>query len=394
MMRFLFAWEQGGNLGHLSVMLPIAHTLRERGHDILFAVKEVGTSHHFLDGKGFNYIQSPVPIGLKKSRCEAASFADVLDEAGFGDAIILGGMIRAWQTVIALYKPDVILSQHAPAVILAAGLFGIPCLKLGMGFESPPDISPYPCFRPWLSLTRDELLNTENRLLDNVNRVRNIFGGSPLASLHQAVRADVSLQAVLPELAHYPDRKNGRYIGPLFITEEGEAVQWAGVREQRIFVYLRSEVETSFIIEALDTCGAEVIAYIPGLADELKEKYGKETMRFASDKANLSGLLPEMTLIIHNANLGTMSAALLSGVPSLCIPTTIEQWMNSCNLERIGAGIGLRRDQLAVRFAASLNTMFSEQSYKDKAVEISKKYSGYDQKQVVNRLANTLEKMK
>ncbi|MFA7061623.1 MAG: hypothetical protein WC156_12510, partial [Pedobacter sp.] len=139
-MRFLFAWEQGARLGHLSPMLPIARILRDRGHEVLFAVKELGTAYHFLGDEGFGYIQTPIPIGLKKLCREAVSFADVLSEAGFGDATILGGMIRAWQTIFTLHKPDVILSQHAPTVILAAELFGIPCLKLNSGFESPPEI--------------------------------------------------------------------------------------------------------------------------------------------------------------------------------------------------------------------------------------------------------------
>lgn len=392
-MRFLFVWEQGGNLGHLSVLLPIARILKERGHEVLFAVKEVGIAHKLLDDENFSYIQSPVPTGLKKSRREAASFADVLAEAGFEDAAILGGMVRSWQTTFALYKPDVILSQHAPTVILAAGLLGIACLKLGLGFESPPEVAPFPCFRPWLNLTRDELLNSEIKLLDNVNQVRKVFGGSPISKLHQVVRANVSLQAILPELAHYADCKNGRFIGPLFIAEEGEAVQWAGIHDHKIFTYLRPGTEIFIILDALDKCGAEVIAYIPGTADELKGKYRRGNMRFVSSRTNLSSLLPEMTLVINNGNLGTMSASLLSGVPSLCIPTTIEQWMNSCNLERIGAGIGLRRDQLAVRFEESLNSMLFEKRYREKAMEISMKYAGYDQEQVVVRLANTLEKM-
>jgi UDP:flavonoid glycosyltransferase YjiC (YdhE family) len=393
-MRFLFVWEQGGRLGHLSKLLPIARILRERGHEVLFAVKEVGTAYFFLGDEGFGYIQTPIPIGLKKSRREAASFADVLSEAGFGDATILGGMIRAWQTVFALHKPDVILSQHAPTVTQAAELFDIPCLKLGSGFESPPETSPYPCFRPWLKLTRDTLLNTENIMLDNVNKVRKDFGGAPLSHLHQAIRADLSLLAVLPELEHYPGRKNGSYIGPLFIVNEGESAHWSGHREHKIFAYLVPGNETPLVFEALVKCGAEVIAYIPGLAGELKEKYSTATMRIASGKINLSGLLPGMTLAISNANLGTVSATLLSGVPSLCVPTHIEQLMCCRSLERTGAGIGLNRNQLALRFEDTLNTMLSEKRYKQKAVEISKKYTGYDQKQVVMRLANTLEKMK
>lgn len=392
-MRFLFAWEQGAHLGHLSIMLPIARILRDRGHKVLFAVKEVGTAYHFLDDS-FSCIQSPIPIGLKKSRREVASFADVLAQAGFDDASILGGMVRSWQTIFALHKPDVILSQHAPTVILAAAMFGIPCLKLNSGFESPPDITPYPCFRPWLKLTKNDLLKTEQRLLGNINQVRKDFSVFPLSRLHQAVKADVSLLAVLPELEHYPDRENGRYIGPLFIAEEGETARWTENCKQKIFVYLVSGTETPLILEALDKSCAEVIAYIPGLACELKKKYCTTNMQIASGKINLSGLLPKMTLAINNANLGTISATLLSGVPNLCIPTHIEQLMCCCNLERMGSGIGLRRDELALRFEETLNKMLTDDSYRQKAVNIANKYTGYDQKRVVERLANTLENMK
>jgi len=393
-MRFLFAWEQGSRLGHLSTMLPIARILRGRGHEVLFAVKELGTAHLFLGDEGFGYIQTPIPIGLKKLRREAASFADVLSEAGFGDITILGGMVKNWHSVFSLYKPDVILSQHAPTVILAADLFGIPCLKLNSGFESPPNISPYPCFRPWLNLTKDNLLDTENKLLDNVNLVRRIYGGSSLSYLHQAVSADISLLSVLPELDHYPNRKDGRYVGPLFITEEGEAVQWADIHEHKVFVYLIPGVETPLVLDALVKSGAEVVAYIPELADELKEKYRSSTMRIATGKIKLTGLLPQMTLAINNANIGTISAALMSGVPSLCIPTHIEQLMCGCSLERTGGGIGLARNQLGVCFEKSLRSMLSDGGYRKKAMEIAKKYAGYDQKQVVRRLANTLENMR
>lgn len=316
-MRFLFAWEQGGRLGHLSKIVPLARLLRKRGHEVLFAVKELGTAHGFLLHDGFSYIQAPLPTGLARSGREAASFADILSQAGFGDAAILGGMVRAWQTVFALHKPDVLLSQYAPIATQAAGLFGIPCLGLSSGFESPPETSPYPSFRPWLNLTREMLLITENRLLDNVNRVRGDCGGAPLSYLYQAIRADVSLLALLPELDPYPGRKNGRYIGPLFMVDGGETLHWSGQREQRIFVYLAPGAATPLILELLDGCGAEVVAYVPGIAADLRKKHSCAGVRIYSEKIKLSSLLLGMTLAITNANLGTLSATLLSGVPTV-----------------------------------------------------------------------------
>ncbi len=392
-MRFLFAWEQGGRLGHLSKIVPIARLLRKRGHGVLFAVKELGTAHDFLQPDGFSYIQAPLPTGLARSRREAASFADILSQAGFGDAALLGGMVRAWQTLFALHKPDVMLSQYAPIATQAAGLFGIPCLSLSTGFEAPPETSPYPSFRPWLKLTRETLLETENRLLDNVNKVRGDFGGTPLSYLYQAIKADLSLLATLPELDHYQGRKNGRYIGPLFLVDEGETVHWSGQREQRIFVYLVPGAETPLVLEVLDRCGAEVVAFVPGITADVREKHSGTGVRIYSEKVKLSGLLSGMTLAINNGNIGTLSATLLSGVPSLCIPTHIEQLMNSCSMERIGAGIGLKRGQVTTRFGEVLDAMLADCCYRNKAIEISIKYAGYDQKQVVGKLTNTLEKM-
>ncbi len=392
-MRFLFAWEQGGRLGHLSQIVPVARLLKERGHEVLFAVKELGTAHTFLRDEDFGCIQAPLPTGLARSRREAVSFADILSRAGFGDAAIFGGMVRAWRTVFALYNPDVILSQYAPVATQAAGLFGIPCLNLSSGFESPPETSPYPSFRPWLNLTRETLLAAENRLLENINKVRGDFGEVPLSYLYQSIRADVSLLATLPELDSYPGRKNGRCIGPLFTVDEGEELHWSGCREKRIFVYLVSGGYVPQILDVLRGCGAEVIAFIPGVDDGIREAYDGTNMRICSGKVNLSRLLPGMSLAVHNANLGTLSAMLLSGVPSLCIPTHIEQLMNACCMERIGAGIVLKQGQVKTRFAEALNTMRANNVYRTKAVEVSMKYAGYDQKRVVGNLSNTLEKM-
>lgn len=392
-MRVLFAWELGGRFGHLSILLAIARVLKRRGHGVLFAVKDVGTAHGFLQPDGFSHIQAPLPMGLARSGREAASFADVLAQAGFGDAAVLGGMVRAWRTVCDLYKPDVILSQHAPVATLAAGIFGIPCLKLSTGFESPPETSPYPCFRPWLNLSRETLLETENRLLDNVNRVRGDCGGTLVSYLYQAIRADVSLLALLPELDQYPGRKNARYIGPLFLVDEGETLHWSGQREQRIFMYLVPGADTPLILDILDGCEAEVIAFIPGISDVLKETYSGTGVRICSERVRLSGLLSGMTLAIHNANLGTLSATLLSGVPSLCIPTHIEQLMNGCSMERIGAGIALRRGEVAGRFQDVLNVMLSDCRYREGAMAVARRYAGCDQNRVVERLATTVERM-
>ncbi len=41
MARFLFAWELGGDYGHFARLLPVALALRARGHDVVFAVRDL-----------------------------------------------------------------------------------------------------------------------------------------------------------------------------------------------------------------------------------------------------------------------------------------------------------------------------------------------------------------
>ena len=45
MATVMFDWEQGGGLGHLMQMLPLAEGLARRGHRVFMAVRElVGAS--------------------------------------------------------------------------------------------------------------------------------------------------------------------------------------------------------------------------------------------------------------------------------------------------------------------------------------------------------------
>lgn len=393
-MRFLFAWEQGGNLGHLSKLLLIARQMRDRGHEILFAVKDVGTAHQLLDGEGFSFVQCPLAVGVGKPKREPVSFADILVEAGFADRNILSGLIHAWQTLFDAYRPAVLLAQYAPAALIAARLAGLASLKVDIAFESPPAVSPYPSFRPWLKVPKEELLKSETLIMANINAIRQRRGAAPHEKLHQALAGDVALLATLPELDHYPGRRGGRYVGPLFVVNDGDELFWSDRNVPHIFLYLRPFPGLAKILKTLDQSGADVIAFVPGIGDELKNSFTGGSLRVSSSRLKLETLLPQMDLAINHANHGTVAATQLAGVPMLAIPGTVEQWMISRNLEQMGTAIGMKTDRVALEFEASLKKVLSDTTYRTKAGDFAAKYAGYDQDRVVMRLANTLEKMK
>lgn len=393
LMRFLFAWEQGGNLGHLSKLLLIARQMRNRGHEILFAVKDVGTARQLLEGEGFSFVQCPLAVGVRRARREPTSFADILVEAGFAEQTILSGLIHDWQTLFDTYRPAVLLAQYAPASLIAARLAGLPSLKVDIAFESPPAVSPFPSFRPWLRLSKEELLKTETVIVANINGIRQKRGAAPHEKLHQALAGDVSLLATLPELDHYPGRRGGRYIGPLFVDNDGDELFWSDRNVPHIFLYLRPFPGLEKILKTLDQSGADVLAFVPGIGEELKNAFTGGSLRISSSRLKLNTLLPQMDVAINHANHGTVAATQLAGVPMLAIPGTIEQWMTSRNLEQMGTAIGMRTDKVELEFEASLKKVLSDTTYRKNARDFAAKYAGYDQELVVMRLANTLEKM-
>ncbi len=394
MLRILIAWELGANLGHLLKLVCVARQLRLRGHQIIFAVKDVIAAQQILKADGFACLQAPMVQSHPKLRREAASYADILTEAGLADYQVLSGLIGAWQSLLALSGADVLLAQHAPVAQLAARMNGTPCLALNTGFECPPAVSPFPCFRPWLQLGREELMATEAVLLDNVNTLFASSGISTQSSLHRAVAADVSLLATIPELDHYPIRRGGQYVGPLFLASEGVEWRWPETSATRcIFVYLRPFSGLVDVLGALSEMQASVVAFIPGIDECLRGRFAERGIDFSVDRLKISGLLPGMDLAITHASHGTVAATLLAGVPQLSIPTTIEQWMLCRRLEQSGLGIGVKGSDVSTRFRSVLIQILTTPSYQDTAQKFARKYARYDQDEVTTRIASSIERL-
>lgn len=100
MSRILFAWELGGNYGHISIILLIARQLRRRGHDILFAVKSLAQVKQLLEDDGFCYVKSPC-LSSRQTRCRTpVSYADILIGAGFGSRETLAELV--WQSSLTV----------------------------------------------------------------------------------------------------------------------------------------------------------------------------------------------------------------------------------------------------------------------------------------------------
>ena len=394
MKRILLAWELGGNFGHIAILLPLARHLRQRGHEILFVIKDSAEAGPLLDSAGFRSIPAPKRPAAEKRRTPPVSFIDILDRVGFDNPENLAARVTAWRDIFVSFQPDVILAQYAPMAVFAARLAGKPCLQLNTGFEYPPEVSPYPCFRPNLKLTKGQLLAREAAFLKKVNLFCAGNGYSPFANVQDVIKGDINLLATLPEMDHYRSRPDGPYIGPLTIVEEGVTMPWTGRPAHRIFLYLRTLAEIELILETLKKrSDTEVIACIPGISEKIVSAFAGGSIRISPTMVRLSEILADAGLVISHAGHGMMANALLAGVPMLMIPTTIEQYLLTRKMEQLGLGLGVRRDRIAEQFSATLRELLNEKAFCQRSQAMAGRYAGYDQQQVIERIANTVDRL-
>lgn len=392
-MKILFAWEIGGNLGHIAKYLPLLRLLRQRGHELLFASKELELAQRLLAPEGIAHVQAPLLTRFTGGIREPASFADILAEIGFSDANALAGLLSGWRNLFALYKPDVLVAEYAPVAQFAARLYGVPCLGLSTGFEHPPDVQPFTLFRPWLKLSTEDLLKKEQELLENANTVLTRQGIAPMSRLQDVLNIDLRLLTTLPELDHYGARKGASYIGPMFTLADGLTKNWVGLPGPRIFAYLRPYPELPYMLDALRDSNASVLAVVPGIGTERAAAYSSERVHVFEEHLRLAPLLRDMDLAITHGGHGLAGAFLLNGVPMLTVPTNIEQYMMSSRLIQLGVGKQVTRNRVKMDFASSMAQIAEAPSYRERARVIFKKYAGHDADSMVLRVANTIERL-
>src|ERR1035437_3157699 len=151
MSKLLYAWEFGANFGHIGAFLPLARTLRQRGHDVRWAVSQTGPTARLLACENFTWLQAP--FGQEMPRAgPPLSYNDILLRFGYANSQDLLGLVVAWRELLRLTGAQAVLADHAPTAILAARTLGIPVVLFGSGFYVPPRQRPLPSMRPWMAL--------------------------------------------------------------------------------------------------------------------------------------------------------------------------------------------------------------------------------------------------
>ena len=394
-MKFLLVWELGANFGHIFRLRLIARELRTRGHVVAFFLGDTETGAQVLAAEGFVVCPSPpLTLSMRHAHRDLGSYGDILASKGFGRRDVIEPVIDAWQAIFASEQPDVVILDHSPAALIAARLARIPTLNVAASFEIPPHLSPYPSFLPQGRARHAALLETEHHILATLNVIATARGARQSDHLSACLLADQEILLTFPEFDHYPERRNGHYLGPLFDIEHGIEVSWpATALPNNVFAYLRPDKVTPVLLDKLQALQANVICVIPGLSAELQQRYASERFQIHTEALRLDRLLSTCDLVVCHTSHGLVLACICLGVPVLGIPTQMEQYMLSRRLAVAGNGLFLARRDVHAKMASALAALLTDPRYLAKARALATKYGAHDRHQVLGTLADMAERL-
>lgn len=392
MSRILFAWELGGNFGHIARDLPLALACRAAGHDVLFAVADLAVCGGIAKEHGFGFVQAPAsrPKSMRQGQPNAINFADMLLRSGFADRESLEGALLGWKSLFDLFKPDLMVYDFAPRALLAARLCALPVLLLSNGFETPPKTSPLPSFRAWEPIPDRDLQRAEDLLVERVNDVLAGHGCAVIERLWDLYAGHPLLMTCFREFDHFGARQEAIYVGPAVLLPVTQQAHFEA-DGQRVVVYLRSTIPlVENVFAALQQVEAEVVCIVPDLPTDWPDKYSR--LRFHVGPVDLQALLPHASLMITHGT-GTLSAAAAAGVPVLMVPHVIENYLSSAALERQGLGIVLRKRDSVPHCLKIVQELLGNERYRDAARKLSVRYASFRPEDSVRQQLEAVQRL-
>jgi hypothetical protein len=292
-MKILLGWELGAGQGHIQRLVSLAQALAAHGYTPVFALKSFN-----LKGQSFPWERILAPRLPFSGREASHTFADILATFGFADANLLGAHLQAWQEVLQAVKPDLVVTDHAPGLVLAAQ-GRVPTVVIGSHFSVPPPIEIFPILRfpaPPESIERQEKVSDAFRKVVKLD-----------VPLGQLLNGDRSFIFSIPELDCYRAwRTNPQYVGihiaPLPKNEPH--------KNPSTWAYLATDYSWRDLV--------------------------LNTLNPQCDFKPLHEVLVNNSLAIHHGGLTTTIGCLLAGVPQLLLPRYLEQQLNAFSLLQLG----------------------------------------------------------
>lgn len=321
-----------------------------------------------------------------------ANYAEILLAEGFHNPRELLGRVDAWRNLFDLAQSDVLLIDHAPTAMLAGRLAGLPRVALSNGFELPPDLNPYPAFRPWESPSATRLAKSQQYTLDHINAVCRACRHTPLQQLHEIFDGAIKAFVTLPELDHYGARAGERYLGPIHAQLGGAKVSWPEGDGKRILAYLRPDVPGFHaLIKVLKARTTPTLLIAPNAPKKWVEQITDRRFAVYPNPIQIEPLLADCELGISYGGSGTLSQFALAGVPQLVLPKNVEQYLGAVRVAQLGAATVIEQARKEEDLASALDQVLNEERFQHASREFAKKYFRFSPEHTVAGVVRMVE---
>ncbi|UIY44341.1 glycosyltransferase [Methylobacterium radiotolerans] len=373
-----------GTTGNLSPVLTAARQLRRAGHRPRVMADPAMCGE--VEAAAFPFVGwRRAPTGLDADPADFSDLADWLRRTMFAPA---GAYAADTLDEIRRLPTDAVLSLDLlPGCALAAEAADLPHAVLSPHIS----IRPLPGIPPAASGLTPPRTEAERDAVDAataaivsameqgrpaLNAARRAFGLPPVASAFAHFdRADRVLLAVSRAFDFDTQAlpANYRYIGPLLDEpgwSRGALTAWPGARRPRILVAgsTGAQNQTALlrrVARAVGTVEAEtVVTTGPNVgAADLDAPAAVRVVAAASHDA----LMARADLVVCQGGHGTVSRALLHGVPLLVIPLARDQADNAARVALRGAGLRLPAGADEAEIAAAARRLLAEPGFRGAA---------------------------
>jgi UDP:flavonoid glycosyltransferase YjiC (YdhE family) len=335
----LCAWEIGGELGHISNFSAITKALELEGHHIVLAFKDFSRAYPFFKDTKAILMQAPVWLPKVTMQRPIACLADTLLCMGYREDEELDCLVQAWESIIALVKPDLIIFDYAPTAMLALVNNPLPKILIGTGFADPVTSRSIVDWRPYP--TNDGLVQRQEQMvLERINKVLGRRDKPELKHFTELFAVDHTVISTFPELDLYRDRENATYsIGPSekLVAEE---VRFVSEDRPRILAYLKpGHPNINLLVAALAQCKASVFVACPKGSAQLFAPYVSDRFQFSLDLVDLQGAMGQVDLFVGHGNASSCKESLIAGNPMVILPIQLEQLLTGRKLQEAGFGV-------------------------------------------------------
>jgi rhamnosyltransferase subunit B len=334
MARILFGWELGANRGHIERLLPMAKRLLDQGHEVALALQQIDCAGLDRDPR-ITLWQAPVWPRLLINNIQdgsrrVATMGDILAQLGLDRPGCLAAMVSGWDTIFAAFRPDVVVADYAPALLIAAR-GRVATISVGDYFSCPPyQLDRFP------SLTGTPNAYDEDALLDTVDADLASVGRAPLAGLPALFAADHVMVGNFAELDPYRMLRIGDYCAPSIKLPLANGNGGGG---DELFVYAYNRISADNPIWAGLAATRRTVRIHMGDPAPAHMAVFKQFGCIYEPKPVPFPLIARRSCVaVSYGGNGFTSACLVAALPQLMMPFDLEKLMTARAVDALGLG--------------------------------------------------------